>query len=160
MADLRQLFEDLGFTEVATYIQSGNVLFNSDNLKTPGELASEIEQAIVSGYDFDVPAIIRTPNEINKLITHNPFAEESGIEVEKHHLTLLKDAPKAEELEKIKQYDFTPDKFIIKGKDVFVHHQGRYSDTKLGNTFFEKKLKVVATTRSLKTILKLVALAQ
>lgn len=159
MVDLRQLFDELGFIDVTTYIQSGNVLFNTDQTKTNKEIATEIEQAIAAAYDFEVSVIIRTANEINKLITENPFAIPDEIEVNKHHLTLLKEAPGAEALEKIQSYDFAPDQYIIKNKDVFVYHQGRYSDTKLGNAFFEKKLKVVATTRSMKTILKLADLA-
>ena len=160
MADLRELFRGLNFSDVKTYIQTGNVVFNSNHSENHSTLAQKIEQSIYSQYQFEVPVMIRTSDEIHEIISNNPFIEKEDVDLERYHVTLLKDTPEPEVLEKIQDYDFSPDKFIIKDQTVYVFCAGRYQDTKLGNTFFEKKLKVRATTRNWKTLLKLSELSQ
>ncbi len=157
MADLKLLFEELGFSNIVTYIQSGNVLFNSN---TENELlADRIEQAIKANFGFDVPVIVRSANELKKAIEANPFYDAEA-DVNKLHLTFLKEKPTAENLQHTVSYNYEPDKFVIDGKEVFIFCENKYHESKLTNIFFEKKLKVGATTRNWKTVLKLMALAQ
>lgn len=82
------------------------------------------------------------------------------MDIERLHLTFLKEVPETEKLEKIKTYDSYPDNFKIIGKNVFVYCSGKYSDSKFANSFFENKLKVSATTRNWKTVLKLSELSK
>lgn len=160
MADLRLLFEKLGYSEVATYIQSGNVFFKSDKKSTDIEMATEIEQAISDKYDFEVPVIVKTAEEIAQAVKENPFYQGEEANIKPLHLTFLKESPSAENLAKTKTYDYPPDKFVIKDKSVFIFCEGKYHQSKLTNNFFEKKLKVAATTRNWKTVLKLLELSQ
>ena len=156
MADLKELFIEIGFADIQTYIQSGNIIFNTKRKDDNIELANKIEQSIAKNYDFKVPVIVRNVEELNEAISNNPFFEKNDIE--RLHLTFLKEVPETEKLDKIKTYDYSPDKFEIKDKNVFVYCSGKYSDSKLTNKFFESKLKVLATTRNWKTVLKLLEL--
>lgn len=158
MSQLKSLYEDLGFKKVLTYIQSGNVIFRSD--KNSGHsLEQIIEKKISETLNLDVPVIIRQLPEIGNILTNNPFIKIKGIDIGKLHTTFLNEIPGREVLLNIKKYDYSPDKFFIKDKDVFLYCPGGYGKTRLSNNFFEYKLQVKATTRNWKTVNKLFELA-
>ena len=148
MADLKKLYEELGFENVRTFIQSGNVVFES---KTTTKLAQKIEQKINEAYKFDVPVIIITEKELQKIIDLNPFLKQKNIELDKLHVTYLGEEPTKENITKTEAYNYAPDLFHISGKAVYVYCPNGYGNTKINNTFFENKLKVSATTRNWKT---------
>jgi uncharacterized protein (DUF1697 family) len=159
MADLKALYQQMGFTDVAIYIQSGNVVFKT-NLKVSGlQLAQQIEKAIEQHFGFDVPVIIRSVTEWQHAIDNNPFTKETGIDTDKLHITFLAEEPQPEQLEAIKACNYPPDRFAIIGKEIYLHCPDSYGNTKLSNTFFESKLKVKATTRNWKTVNKLMEMA-
>ena len=159
MADLARLYEGLGFTNVQTYIQSGNVIF-TDNKNHPHQKpAQQIEAAILSRYRFSVPVLVRTGKELQEAVAGNPFLQEPGIDPAKLHLTMLQSPPPAEYQAALAAVDCSPDRFIIKDLNIYVYCPGGYGKTKLTNSFLEKKLKVTATTRNWRTVQQLVALA-
>ena len=159
MADLKKLYESLKFSEVKTYIQSGNVVFKSDSKTSDIQLARKIEKAISAKYKFEVPVITRTKEELEKILSQNSFTKEKSIDLKKLHVTFLSETPDREKMEQIKEVDFSPDQFIIKGKEIYLHIPNSYGETKLSNKFFENKLKVSATTRNWNTVNKLLELA-
>jgi len=159
MTDLKALYENLEFEDVATYIQSGNVIFKTGKKMANTLLATIIEEAIFAKYHFNVPVIIRSVEEIRNVISINPFLHDKDINTEKLHVTFLAETPGLTSLESIKTFDFPPDKFIIIVKEVFLYCPVNYGETKLSNKFFESKLKVSATTRNWKTINKLFEIA-
>lgn len=159
MADLKSLFEKLSFKEVKTYIQSGNVVFKSLSKLPDIKLAQKIEKAIHEKYDFEVPVITRNKEEWEKIITQNPFLKEKNIDLKKLHVTFLSEIPQKEKLESIEDADFSPDKFKVNGKEIYLHIPESYGETKLSNKFFENKLKVTATTRNWNTVNKLFEMA-
>ena len=156
MIELKELFHKLGYSEVKTYIQSGNVIFNAEAEEE--EISNAVENAIFEAYNFEVPVICRTAEEFQQSISQNPFYEDAAVEVERLHLTFLKQLPEQKQLEKLKEYNFYPDEFLVREKNIFIYCSGKYSDSKLSNSFFENKLKVPATTRNWKTVLKLAEL--
>ncbi|WP_339921938.1 DUF1697 domain-containing protein [uncultured Cyclobacterium sp.] len=160
MADLKSMFEDLGYKEVLTYIQSGNVIFTAENKMSDIQMADLIEQAIKSKFGFDVPVIVRTAQELNNTFNENPFYGKADTDINKLHITFLNKEPEKGNLEKIQALEFPPDKFLVKGKDIFIYCDGKYHQSKLTNNFFEGKLKTSATTRNLKTVSKLCELSQ
>jgi len=160
MADLRLLFENLGFSDVETYIQSGNVIFNTVNKITDIEIADRIEKEIADKYGFDVPIILRTAAELEQTVKSNSFYQNTDIDIKLLHLTFLKEEPTEENKLKVELINIEPDKFIIKGKDVFILSEGKYHKSKLTNNFFERKLKGPATTRNWNTVLKLLELSR
>lgn len=159
MPDLKALFEGLGFNRVIIYIQSGNVIFDSD-LSIPAlTLSSRIEKAILDKFGFNIPVIIRTINEMQALIKANPFIKETGQVTGKLYVTFLEKEPVSGQVEKIKPFDFLPDKFKYHNREIYLQCAAGYGTTKLSNTFFENKLKVKATTRNWNTVNKLLELA-
>jgi len=155
MVNLKSLYEKLGFLKVKTYIQSGNVIFESEQKASIATLEEKIHHSILETFGFDVPVIIRTTEEWSESIANNPFWNEREADIDRLHLTFLKEIPSSEKLETIRAMVFPPDKFKINGKDVFIFCSAGYSDSKLTNSFFESKLKVTSTTRNWKTVMKL-----
>lgn len=160
MADLKALYEGLGFENVTTYIQSGNVIFTAQKSLTHKELVEKIGAAIFKKYGFEVPVIVRTVAEMESVLAANPLFKEKNIDIEKLHVTFLEEEPSAENIKLTKELDYSPDKFIILGKEVYLYCPNGYGISKLSNTFFENKLKVKATTRNWKTVNQLVMLAK
>lgn len=157
MTDLKSMCEKLEMEDVITYIQSGNLIFNSD--KPNSELENDLEKAITEKYGFNVPVIVRTKKELENSINNNPFFHENT-DIKELHLTFLKEKPNKENIEQTETFNYEPDKFKIEDKDVFIFCAGKYHKSKLTNNFFERQLNVGATTRNWKTVLKLSELSK
>lgn len=151
MKDLRALLEKEGFINIKTYIQSGNIGFDSSEEIT--QLQDKIENLIKIEFGFDVPVIVLDQNNIQKIIKGMPYDESENI-----HITFLKDTPKVDDIKSIEEIDFLPEEFKIKVRAVYLKCVEKYHKSKLSNNFFEKKLKVTATTRNWKTVNKLAEL--
>ena len=155
MQELKKLYESLGFQNVRTYIQSGNVLFESSSANALA-LASMIEQKIKTFFGFNVHVFIKTPSELQAIIKNNPFTKE---DVTKLHVTFLSDrfaSPLKDELDCVKD---KTEKCLISENRVYLFCPNGYGKTKLTNTFFERKYKLSATTRNWKTVTTLLELA-
>ena len=154
MAQLRELFEAEHCAFVKTYLQSGNVVFYSK--KDPRDLEKILEEAIDRVFSFDVEVIIRTPDEIQELIKSTPFLETKKSEEEQKQLyyILLKQACERREWDALKKPETTDEVEYLQGLTpcIYLFCKNGYGKTKMNNTFFEKKLSVVATTRNLRTI--------
>jgi uncharacterized protein (DUF1697 family) len=149
MDDLRELYISLGLKDVSSYIQSGNIIFNHPRNE---DLVSLLENKIMDTFGFEVSIIIRKRSEMEKIVEENPFLEE---DVSKLHITFLKESPQELPKEYIDQIKDNSEKYSIKGKEIYLFLPNGYGRTKLSNNFFEKKLKVTATTRNFKTTRKL-----
>lgn len=152
MADLKSMCEKLELKNVKTYIQSGNLIFNSDRQNS--DLENELEKAILENFGFKVPVIVRTEKELKTSIKNNPFFDKDA-DINQLHLTFLKEKPCQDHVDKIQTFNYNPDDFKIKDKDTFIFCSGKYHQSKLTNNFFEKQLMVGATTRNWKTVMKL-----
>ncbi|HOW30085.1 MAG TPA: DUF1697 domain-containing protein [Bacteroidales bacterium] len=159
MKELKELIELLGFRDVTTYIQSGNVVFSSPEI-LPAEFISEkIGMAVGQKFGFDVPVICRTKDEWNETISSNPFIREPEFDTAFLHVTFLEKAPADDVIKSFTRLDFPPEQFFISGKEVFLFCPYGYGNAKLTNTFIESSLGVKATTRNWKTVLALAELA-
>jgi uncharacterized protein (DUF1697 family) len=159
MDDLKALFEKMDLGEVKTYIQSGNVVFNTGETFTDAELAQRIQQVITTRYNFFVPVFIRSGDEMVKILADNPFLKEKDINPDWLHVTFLSDSPRQSDREAISKYDFSPDRFYLVRNEAYLYCPQGYGNTKISNLFFENRLKVSASTRNWKTVIKLVDLA-
>ncbi|MFT6202422.1 MAG: hypothetical protein ACI9V1_000410 [Spirosomataceae bacterium] len=157
IADLRNMLSELGFSNVNTYAQSGNVVFEYKSHKN-SELATKITNQIHDKYGFDVPVIVITTAEFAEDFRSNPFVEKA--EIGQLHLTFLSEEPTDEKLTGINLLAHPPDEFRIIGKGVYLKCVNKYHQTKLSNNFFEKKLGVFATTRNWETVTKLVEMTK
>jgi uncharacterized protein (DUF1697 family) len=158
MEDLKALFLEMNLASVRTYIQSGNVLFESE-AADPVYLAGQIEEKLLAKYTFRVPVVIRTPGELRSAIASLPFLPIDTIDTGRLHVTFLATQPADELVRKLSELDFGHDRFKVVGRDVYLYIPAGYGETKLTNAFFEKKLGTTATTRNWNTVNKLVELA-
>lgn len=148
MAELRGMMEDLGYTQVRSYIQSGNIIFESE--ASEADIASTIQEGIhrVFGHQ-DVPVIVRNADEFIDLINTQPFDAETN----ELHVTFLTQPPEPIHVSQL--VNPGTDHYHIVDRNIYIHCLGKYHQSKLSNTFFEKKLGQTCTTRNWKTILKL-----
>jgi uncharacterized protein (DUF1697 family) len=157
MAELKSLYESIGLQNVITYIQSGNVIFRSN--KNSEILKVLLEQAIEKHFSFQVPITIITKDDFLMINKQLPFSDiDLELDGTKVLITFLSISPKTELADKLITYVKPPEKLIIRDKVIFLHCPDGYGKSKLSNNFIESKLKVVATTRNLKTLVKLSAL--
>jgi len=157
MSDLRILFEELGFSEVTSFIQSGNVIFRSEERDTK-RLEQQIEIAIEKIYGFLVPVIVITKSKIEKILEENPFKPEQKGDDSKIYYVFLKDVPKKEAKESLEDLKFENERFFMSKDFIYLKCLIGMGDAKLNNNLFEQKLKVKATTRNHKTTTKLMEL--
>ena len=158
MDALRGLFESLQFKKVKTYIQSGNVVFQ-DKSTDSEVLQARIAKKILDEFSFIVPVIVKSKDELASIVKNNPFISKEGTDIAKLHVTFLSAEPNKDDIKKNREGEYGPDEFIISGQTIYLHCPNTYGDTKLSNTFFEKKLKVTATTRNWKTVNELLKIA-
>jgi uncharacterized protein (DUF1697 family) len=151
MDQLRKAFEELGFEDVKTYIQSGNVVFKAPT-RAPENLVKRIEEKVMRQFGFPVPVVVKTADEIGEVIRNNPLVKEKGIDLSKLHVTFLSCAPEKSALKMLDAMAAAPDQFRCSGQAVYLHCQNGYHETKLSNNVLEKMLKVGTTTRNWKTV--------
>ena len=158
MKALQELFAALGYEDVQTYIQSGNVVFTAGGRTSPGRLAAAIEKQLAKELDIEVTALIRTPEELSAIVEANPFLA-TGADPSKLHVTFLAGEPDGSRLFKLDHDGFAPDEFRVQGREVYLHCPKGYGRTKLNNAFWERQAGVPATTRNWRTVTTLLQLA-
>ena len=151
MKELRELLSNMGYQNVQTYIQSGNVILESE--KESKVISVEIHEGIQYQFGYDVPVILRTQDEWRKTIEKNPYPTDQEKIV---YFTFLDRTPENTDIE---VNGVKEDEFTIIDDVVYIYCLGGYGKSKLSNNLFEKKLKVTATTRNLRTTMKLLELA-
>jgi len=159
MADLLALYLKMGFSDAETYIQSGNVVFTDSGNISPSAFSKTIEQAILQKFNYVIPAMIRTSEELTELLSTNPFLGEPDFNPAKMAVIFLHEKPSDSQLLKVADVDYPPDKFKIIGRDIFIFCPNGFGRTKLYTNFFEKKMGVTGTARNWKTITTILNIA-
>ena len=154
MDALKELHESLGLQRVETYIQSGNVVFTSDDANT-AQLSSQIEEAFQHKLGFLSNVIVRTADEFNVIIENNPFKDQPMKETKWIVAMFLASDPINTALEDIQKTYSGPEEIHIIGQEVYIYYPEGIGRSKLTNTFLEKKLKTVGTARNWNTVLRL-----
>jgi uncharacterized protein (DUF1697 family) len=156
MADLTQTFLTLGYTDVATYIQTGNVLFRSPG-RNVAALAAAIEAQLERDFGHAPAVILRTVPDMARVVAASPYPKK-GAEPSRHHVTFLAALPSKERLAAFTAPPSGRDELSIVGQEVYVHTPDGYAGTKLTGTLLERRLGVLSTTRNWNTVTKLHAL--
>jgi uncharacterized protein (DUF1697 family) len=163
MADLKQMFEALGLCRVETYIQSGNIIFESE--ENEDTLRVMIENAITKLNGSSITVILRTDTELEQIIQDCPFSEEeivdaelANIEGESLYVSLLPNAPLQEKIGRLNSFQSVNDKFHIKNRDIYLLLRHSIRNSKLANNL--QKLEIPSTTRNWKTMNKLCSLVK
>lgn len=156
MADLRDLLTNSGLETVQTYIQTGNVIFQSleENIQI---LQVVIQKSIANHFGFEVPVIIKTRSELQAVFDKSPF---SIAEKEKSYFAFLSCEPKIELIDEMQKVTYENEAFLITKNCIYFYAEKGYGQAKFNLKMFERKLKVIATARNYKTMLKLLSLSQ
>jgi uncharacterized protein (DUF1697 family) len=156
MAELRAFFEDLGFIDVATYVQSGNVVFKS----TEGDAASltkKLEAAFEKKWGFHSRIMVRDIGRFEQLVKRNPYPEVAG-EPTKLHAYVLEREPTAEEAKRLAEKCTGPEAFEIKGDVLYLHAPDGLGKSVFAN-LIPRVLKVPGTARNWRSVLSLLDMA-
>ena len=162
MSELKRTFDLIGLCEVQTYIQSGNVIFKSD--EEEAVLQSKIEHQIELAFGFPVKVVLRTLAELEEIILNCPFSKdeiseaESSSDKECLYVALLSTALPKEKTEFLIAYRSDSDNYRIIGRNVYLLFRNSISKSKLANNV--QKLDVAVTVRNWKTLNRLVLLAK
>ena len=151
MADLRDIFDSLGYSEVRTYIQSGNVVFSSPK-RSASTLTREIESAIEKKLGKPVKVTLRTAGEMAKIAERHPFLADADADLKRLHVAFLSEKPDKATIAEIDPAQYHPDRFEVIGREVYLHFPDGVAETKLNTAFFQRKLKAPGTVRNWRTV--------
>ncbi len=158
MADLRTILDKLPFQEVKTYIQSGNIVFATDETST-AHLEESIKINIAKTFGFDVPVLVMSKNKIEQIVNDNPYTNPADLAAKKVYYALLKSEPEQEAVANLDQEMYPNELFQITKNCVYLNCKNGAGNAKLTNNIIERKLKVEATTRNHRTMMKLLEMA-
>ncbi|WP_449600132.1 DUF1697 domain-containing protein [Paenibacillus sp. Marseille-Q9583] len=159
MLDLKAMFQTLGFENVRTYIQSGNVVFESDE-GSESLLTGVIERKIHEVFGFEVSVIIRTLAEMENVIANDPFQLSEPEEFKRWYVTFLPAEPSAEALDKLRTYENGPDKVRFVGREIYILYEVSVSQSPLFKVPFDRILGMTITARNWNTVNKLVIMGR
>jgi uncharacterized protein (DUF1697 family) len=156
MEALRRICAALGFENVKTYINSGNVIFETkkaDDVK----VAAKIESAIEKEFALKIKVIVRTISEIKEIIADNPFDGQFENEKDLHVFFLDENLPE-EKRELLLSNNNKNETYAVRNREIFCHLRVGVSDSLMGKDYIGKKLKVSATARNWRTVNKILEL--
>jgi len=159
MPVLKSMFESMGFGGVRTYINSGNVVFGAaDGVSSSRAFVGGIEREIEKTFGFPVDVVVRSADDLERILTANPFAAEgepSGLHL---HVGFMRGVPAQPGIDKIAAFVNERDEFRIVGEEIYVVFRNGMRDSKLGNNL--PKIGVPVTLRNWNTTARLAEMAQ
>ena len=152
MPALRAMAEDLGYTDVATYINSGNLIISSP--KNAATVEQEIVKAIKDTFGRPIDVAVRTPAQLEKLLAENPYPDGNPSQVTVAFLTI---APAADAKQKVAAVAKDYEPFTFSGQQVYVNYSQGIGKSKLAEKF-SAIIGVSSTVRNIRTLEKVLAL--
>ncbi|UWX54627.1 DUF1697 domain-containing protein [Maribacter litopenaei] len=154
MAELRSLLSSNGFSEVKTYIQSGNVVFEEADVSAK-ELKLSLEEIVKAHFGFDVPVLVKSVKDLNKIVNQNPFTNQEDLESNRIYFIMLFGKPKQERVDSFRLEEYPNEEWELVDDCLYLCCKNGYGNAKLNNNLVERKLKLEATTRNHRTLMKL-----
>jgi uncharacterized protein (DUF1697 family) len=158
MGGLRELAEQLGLTEVATHVQSGNLVFSTRSFDE-ARIASSLEAAIATAFGVTPPVIVRTGAELASIAAAHPFAA-GELRPAMLHVAFLRDAPSKAALASLDPARSPGDRFTLAGRELYLHYPNGSGRSKLTLDYIERRLATVATARNWRTVQQLAAMTE
>ena len=159
MEKLRNSCAELGFGQIATYIQSGNLIFKSGKLSAEA-VSKKIEQQIECDFGFHADVITRTADELKTIIASNPLLKEPATDESKLHVVFLPGEPGAEAIKKLESLILAPDRVRVAGKEIYFYFPNGVSGSSLWKHNLDRVLGISGTMRNWNTLNKLLAMAE
>jgi len=158
MDDLRNSFSSLGFVNTRSYIQSGNIIFET-NFQAD-TIENMIARKIEHDFGFQVPVLVYSVEKWKQMIDNNPFLGKSEMDISFLHISFLSKSPTNYNIESLNKKKLESEEFHITENAVYLYCPHGYGKTKLNNGFWETQLRVIATTRNWKTATEILRIAQ
>lgn len=158
MGDLKALHETLGYTDVKTHLNSGNVVFTAD-VAADDTLAHDIERAIASSLDMDVPVIVRSGEEMELIVESNPFPQHAD-DHKTLHVTFLLKRPDPAAIEALADHEKGDDDYRVIGTEVYLYYPNKLTGATFMPNGLDKALGMHTTSRNWRTVARLAELAQ
>ncbi|WP_433498374.1 DUF1697 domain-containing protein [Sphaerimonospora sp. CA-214678] len=155
MADLRALFAGLGYTDVKTHLQSGNVVFGGADGES--EAAARVEAAIQRELGLTVRCLVRGRDELAEVVERNPLGE-VATDPAMHLVTFLSDRPDPARYADLDAAWYAPETYVVGEREIYVWCPDGVRNAKLIHSFWEKRLGLTATARNWNTVTKLLAM--
>jgi uncharacterized protein (DUF1697 family) len=156
MPELKLMFENMGFESVSTYLQSGNVVFDSSESEI-SSLEARIEVKILEQFAYVVPILIRVQADLQRIVDANPFPNQTLANPIQPYVIFLKKLPSTRILELPKT---EPAEYQFGELELFVYYPHGAGVSKLSNNFVERKLKTIASSRNWRTLVALLELTK
>ena len=157
MDELRPMFESIGFANVKSYIASGNVAFDIRKT-TETALIKKIEKAVTENFSLEIDVMIRSIDEIEKIIAQNPFEKDYDEDHTKLFVVFLKAAMSKDKVELLVSHNNDDEKFEVIGRDIYVLSKKGFMGSILAKKYIDNKLKTPATGRNWRTVNKIAEL--
>ncbi|MEF3077769.1 DUF1697 domain-containing protein [Winogradskyella poriferorum] len=155
MVELRELLTKTGFSDVKTYIQSGNVIFKFAETNAQ-KIENSIQKSIADHFGFDVSVMVRTRQQLQKIFDDCPFSEDKKIN---SYFAILSHSPDKDLVQEAYNKTYENEEYEITNDCLYFYSNKGYGNAKFSLNYFERKLKVNATARNYKTMLKLLSLS-
>ena len=153
MAELKAMFEFMGFKNVRTFIQSGNVVFESP--AKADALKKKIEAGLAKSLGYSINVIIRNKDEMEKIVKDYPFSKVKGHDECKINVGYLDSIPDKAAIKELESINNDDEMFLVKGNNLYHLCRKSFQDSLLGKNIVEKTLKVVCTVRNWNTTNKI-----
>ncbi|HQA75049.1 MAG: DUF1697 domain-containing protein [Flavobacterium sp.] len=157
MDALKKALEAIGFTNVSTYIQSGNVFLDSEE-KSAAKVGFLIKQEIFKTFGHDVPIIMITKEDLQACLDRNDFLNEPDIDLKKLYVSFISSELPENMITQLNLNYIKPDKIQLDGKRIYLKYDISPAKTRLDNKWIEKNMNVISTTRNWNTVNKLLEL--
>lgn len=154
METLRKVYENIGFKEVKSYIQSGNLIFRSGE-ENVSKIEEIIRKEIGKEFGFEVRVKVLIAQELESALNENPFLKDNSLDLKQHYFAFLDQNPSQENWEILKNLELNGEQMELGEKVLFVYYPNGAGQSKLSTNLIENKLKVSATMRNLNTSRKL-----
>ena len=157
MDALKKMLENMGFQNVETYIQSGNVFLESEE-ETAASVGFKIKQEIAKVFGYDVPVIMVSKSDLELCFKNNSFLKEKACDSKKLYVAFISKELTPSAINELKISNFKPDEAAIDTTRIYIKYAIGAGKTNLDQKYIEKKLNVVATIRNWNTVTKLLEL--
>ena len=154
MEALKTMLENIGFTNVRTYLQSGNVFVDSEE-ESASKVGFMIKQEIFKVFGHEVPTIVITKEDLELCFENSPYLKEKDIDTKKLYVAFVSTELKKENINDLKISQFKPDEASIDGNRIFIKYDVGAGKTRLEGKYIEKKLNVIVTMRNWNTVTNL-----
>lgn len=156
MSELVELFEAVGCRAVRTYIQSGNVVFDGGTAVSHG-VVQAVPGLVEERFGLRVPVIVRSAEELHEVIAANPFLREPT-DPTHLHVGFLAASPGEAAIESLDPERSRVDRFVVRGREVYLHVPGGMARTRLTTYYFDRRLGTTMTVRNWRTVTRLAEL--